>query len=43
MKLKTFKVYILREDYQGMHPVLAVNEEEALLMREYINNEGWEA
>ena len=42
-KLKTYRVKILRADFQGWHEVMAVNEKEALLMRDYINSEGWEA
>ena len=44
-KLKTYRVSVINPERTKFiwHTVMAINEEEALLMRTYINDEGWEA
>ena len=44
-ELKAYNIRVINQERTDTvwHPVLASNEEEALLMRKYINDEGWEA
>ena len=44
-KLKTYRVRVVNQARTGLvwHEVMAVNEEEALLMANYISWESWEA